>query len=418
MKILVIGSGGREHAILWKLAQSPRVTQLLCAPGNAGTQQIATNHPVAAADLPALLALAKSEAVDLTIVGPDDPLAEGIVDLFQSEGLRVFGPRAAAARLESSKSFAKGFMDRHGIPTAESSTFSELEDALVHCRTASYPLVVKADGLALGKGVVIAQNQTEAESVIQQMMVDKIFGDAGATVVIEDFLTGPECSLHALVDGSKYLLFPDARDHKRALDGDLGPNTGGMGTISPSRVLDAAMQERVRNEILEPFVRGLKVDGLHFQGMLFPGLMITPEGPKVLEFNCRFGDPETQVLMRRLKSDLLDLIEDTIDGKLSEVHPIWEDRTAVCVVLASGGYPGPIEKGKVISGLESVGTDPDVVVFHAGTALKEGKFVTNGGRVLGITALGSTLEEARVKAYAVADQISFEGKQFRHDIGA
>ena len=417
MKILVIGSGGREHAILWKLSQSPRVTQLLCAPGNAGTAQLAINYPVAAADLPSLVVLAKSQSVDLTIVGPDDPLAEGIVDLFQSEGLRIFGPCAAAALLESSKSFAKGFMVRHGIPTGESDSFSECEDALEHCRMASYPLVVKADGLALGKGVVIAQNQTEAETAIKQMMVDKVFGDAGNTVVIEEFLTGPECSLHALVDRTHYLLFPDAKDHKRALDGDLGLNTGGMGTISPSGVLDAAMQERVREEILEPFVKGLAADGLPFHGMLFPGLMITPEGPKVLEFNCRFGDPETQVLMCRLKTDLLDLIEATVDGKLSEMQPLWDDRVAVCIVLASAGYPGLIEKGKVITGLESASSDPDIVIFHAGTALKEGKVVTNGGRVLGITALGATLEEARSKAYAVADKIEFEGKHLRRDIG-
>jgi phosphoribosylamine--glycine ligase len=417
MKILVIGSGGREHALLWKLEQSPRVTQLLCAPGNAGTSEIATNHPVAATDLPALVALAKSEAVDLTIVGPDDPLEAGIVDLFQSEGLRIFGPLSACARLESSKSFAKGFMLRHGIPTAESSSFSQSEDALAHCRTVSYPLVVKADGLALGKGVVIAQNQSEAEAAIQQMMVDKVFGEAGASVVIEEFLTGPECSLHALVDGTHYLLFPDARDHKRALDGDLGLNTGGMGTISPSGVVDSAMQEKVRKEILEPFVKGLAADGLPFKGVLFPGLMMTPHGPKVLEFNCRFGDPETQVLMLRLKSDLLDLIEATLDGRLSEAKPVWDDRAAVCIVLASGGYPGPIEKGKEIYGIEAAASDPDVVIFHAGTVLKDGKLLTNGGRVLGVTALGTTLQEARAKAYTAADKISFEGMQLRRDIG-
>lgn len=419
MKILVIGSGGREHALLWKLSQSPRVGQLLCAPGNAGTADLAVNHPVAAGDLPALVALAQSEKVDLTIVGPDDPLAEGIVDLFQKEGLRVFGPTEAAARLESSKSFAKGFMHRHGIPTADSSSFSEIEDALVHCRTAHYPLVVKADGLALGKGVVIANTRAEAEEAIHKSMVEKVFGDAGETVVIEDFLTGPECSLHALVDGKNYLLFPDAKDHKRALDGDQGLNTGGMGTISPSRVIDPAMMERAREEILEPFVKGLVADGLSFQGMLFPGLMMTPTGPKVLEFNCRFGDPETQVLMRRMKSDLLDLIEATIDGTLSAVQPEWDERAAVCVVLASGGYPGPIEKGKVITGIDSAQADPDIVVFHAGTALRngDGRIVTNGGRVLGVTALGTTLEEARIKAYEAADKIDFDGKQLRRDIG-
>jgi len=418
MKVLVIGSGGREHALLWKLSQSPRVTQLLCAPGNAGTAKIASNHTVAASDLQGLLSLAKSERVDLTIVGPDDPLAAGIVDLFQREELAIFGPTAAAARLESSKSFAKEFMVRHGIPTAASQTFTAYEPAIEYCRSARYPLVVKADGLALGKGVVIAGNLAEAEAAVRQSMVDKVFGNAGSIVVIEEFLVGPECSLHALVDGSSYLLFPDARDHKRALDGDRGPNTGGMGTISPSPVIDPEMLDRVRREILEPFIRGLAADSLPFQGMLFPGLMITPEGPKVLEFNCRFGDPETQVLMRRLKSDLLDLIEATVEGKLSSITPQWDERAAICVVLASGGYPGAIEKGKVIQCIGDVGSDADVVVFHAGTLMKEEKIMTNGGRVLGITALGSTLEKARAKAYAAADKISFEGKQLRLDIGA
>lgn len=421
MKILVIGSGGREHALLWKLSQSPRVTSLLCAPGNAGTAAIATNVSIAASDLDGLVALAKSERVDLTLVGPDDPLAAGIVDLFQKEGLRVFGPLAEAARLEASKSFAKDFMVRHGIPTAASHTFSNSDSALAHCRAASYPMVVKADGLALGKGVVIALTQAEAEEAVRQSMVERVFGEAGSTVVIEEFLTGPECSLHALVDGASFTLFPDAKDHKRALDGNQGLNTGGMGTISPSGEVDGAMAERIRHEVMEPFVKGLVADGLPFNGMLFPGLMMTPKGPMVLEFNCRFGDPETQVLMRRLKSDLLDLIEATIDGKLSSLAPEWDHRAAVCIVLASGGYPGPIEKGKVISGLESVegaSADSDVVVFHAGTALKESQVVTNGGRVLGITALGATLAEARTKAYAAADKISFEGKQLRRDIGA
>ncbi len=419
MNILMIGSGGREHALVWKLSQSPRVKRLHCAPGNAGTASLATNHPVAATDLPGLVALAKTEAIDLTLVGPDDPLAMGIVDLFRAEGLRVFGPTAAAARLEASKSFAKDFMVRHGIPTAASATFTEAEAALAHCASARHPLVVKADGLALGKGVVIAQTPGESSQAVREAMIEKVFGSAGDTVVIEEFLTGPECSLHALVDGSSYALFPDAKDHKRALDGDRGLNTGGMGTISPSREVDGPMQARIREEILDPFLRGLKADGLEFSGMLFPGLMMTPDGPKVLEFNCRFGDPETQSLMRRLKSDLLDLIEATIDGTLDTVTPVWDDRAAVCIVLASGGYPGPIEKGKEITCLaEAAALDPEVVVFHAGTTLRDGSVVTNGGRVLGVTALGSTLEEARSKAYAAADLIHFEGKQLRRDIGA
>ena len=419
MKLLVIGSGGREHALVWKLSQSPRVTSILCAPGNAGTAQLAANHAVAATDLDGLVSLAKNENVDLTIVGPDDPLAAGIVDRFRAAGLRVFGPTASAARLEASKSFAKEFMVRHGIPTAGSATFTDPQAALAHCAASRYPLVVKADGLALGKGVVIAQTREEAEKAVREAMIEKVFGSAGDTVVIEEFLTGPECSIHALVDGSAYALFPDAKDHKRALDGDQGLNTGGMGTISPSREVDGAMQARIRCEVLDPFLRGLKADGLEFSGMLFPGLIMTPDGPKVLEFNCRFGDPETQSLMRRLKGDLLDLIEATIDGTLSSVTPEWDERAAVCIVLASGGYPGPIEKGKEITGLtEAAASDPDVVVFHAGTALKDGKVVTSGGRVLGVTALGATLEEARAKSYAAADLIRFEGKQLRRDIGA
>jgi len=419
MKLLVIGSGGREHALVWKLSQSPRVTSILCAPGNAGTAQLAVNHAVAATDLEGLVSLAKNEAVDLTIVGPDDPLAAGIVDRFRAAGLRVFGPTASAARLEASKSFAKDFMVRHGIPTAGSATFTDPQAALAHCASSRYPLVVKADGLALGKGVVIATTRDEAEKAVRESMIEKVFGSAGDTVVIEEFLTGPECSIHSLVDGSSYALFPDAKDHKRALEGDQGLNTGGMGTISPSREVDTAMQARIRAEVLDPFLRGLKADGLEFSGMLFPGLMMTPHGPKVLEFNCRFGDPETQSLMRRLKSDLLDLIEATVDGQLSSVTPVWDERAAVCIVLASGGYPGPIEKGKEITGVEvAASSDPDVVVFHAGTALKDGKVVTSGGRVLGVTALGVTLEEARTKAYAAADLIRFEGKQLRRDIGA
>jgi phosphoribosylamine--glycine ligase len=419
MKILVIGSGGREHALVWKLSQSPRVTSILCAPGNAGTAQLAVNHAAAATDLEGLVALAQNEKIDLTIVGPDDPLAAGIVDRFRAAGLRVFGPTASAARLEASKSFAKDFMVRHGIPTAGSATFTDAQAALAHCASSCYPLVVKADGLALGKGVVIALTREEAEKAVRDAMIEKVFGSAGDTLVIEEFLTGPECSIHALVDGTSYSLFPDAKDHKRALDGDQGLNTGGMGTISPSCEVDTAMQARIRTEVLDPFLRGLKADGLEFSGMLFPGLMMTPEGPKVLEFNCRFGDPETQSLMRRLKSDLLDLIEATVDGKLSSVTPDWDERAAVCIVLASGGYPGPIEKGKEITGFEeAVASDPDVVVFHAGTALKDGKVVTSGGRVLGVTALGATLEEARAKAYAAADLIRFEGKQLRRDIGA
>ena len=416
MKLLLIGSGGREHALLWKLKQNPRVTECYVAPGNAGTAALATNIPIEATDLPELLQFAQQKKIDLTVVGPDDPLAAGIVDLFQEAGLRIFGPTAAAARFEASKSFAKDFMKRHGIPTAASETFTNSKKASDYVRQAKYPLVVKADGLALGKGVIIAQNTQEALTAIEEIMEKKAFGTAGETIVIEEFLTGLECSLHALIDGKNYLLFPDARDHKRALDGDQGLNTGGMGTISPSQILQS-MQARLHKEIFIPFLQGLAAENIKFQGMLFPGLMITADGPKVLEFNARFGDPETQVLMRRLQSDLLELIEATIDGRLNAVNPSWDNRSAICIVLASGGYPGPIEKGKAITGLEKL-RHGEVLVFHAGTKQVEGNIVTNGGRVLGVTALGSTLEEARKAAYAAADQIQFKGKQLRRDIGA
>ncbi|HLB34355.1 MAG: phosphoribosylamine--glycine ligase [Verrucomicrobia bacterium RIFCSPHIGHO2_12_FULL_41_10] len=418
MKLLVIGSGGREHALLWKLKQSPRVKELYAAPGNAGTEEFATNVPLAADDIPGLLQFAQEKKIDLTIVGPDDPLAAGIVDAFQVAKLKIFGPTAAAARLEWSKSFAKEFMLRYGIPTAASEKFTESVAAHAYAAKATYPLVIKADGLALGKGVVIAETPAEAAETIERFMVLKIFGAAGSTIIIEEFLKGPECSLHALVDGKNYLLFPDARDHKRIFDNDQGPNTGGMGTISPSGVLSSETIPHLQSEILDPFLRGLAEENLLFQGMLFPGLMMTPNGPKILEFNCRFGDPETQVLMRRLQSDLLDLIEATIDGTLAQHQPVWDHRHAICVILASGGYPGPIEKGKSIHGLsDAVSSDPDIVIFHAGTKKEPHSIVTNGGRVLGITALGETLEEARQKAYAAADLITFEGKQFRTDIG-
>jgi phosphoribosylamine--glycine ligase len=340
-----------------------------------------------------------------------------VVDAFESEGLRIFGPRAAAAQLESSKSFAKNFMQRHGIPTAESREFTDSEEALAWVRQGTYPLVVKADGLALGKGVIIAANVAEAEDAIQRSMVLREFGEAGSKVVIEEFLVGTECSIHALVDGRSYLLFPDARDHKQAYDGNQGPNTGGMGTVSPSGTLDEGLIQRVRSEVLDRFVAGLQEDGIKFRGMLFPGLMLTKDGPKVLEFNCRFGDPETQVLLRRLQGDLLELLEATIDGTLAEKQPAWDERKAVCVVLASGGYPGSYEKGKAITGVAEANGRPDVVVFHAGTKTAEGQLVTNGGRVLGVTALGTDLTAARSTAYAAADGVAFDQKQFRTDIG-
>jgi phosphoribosylamine--glycine ligase len=418
MRILIIGSGGREHALAWKLVQSPRITKLYCAPGNAGTAMLGENVAIGAEDIPALAQFAKREGIDLTVVGPDDALAAGIVDVFERDGLRIFGPRAEAARLESSKIFAKDFMRRHGIPTADSREFSESLDAHAWCRSAKYPLVVKADGLALGKGVAVAENPLQAAMAIHRAMDLGAFGDSGRKIVIEECLRGVECSIHALVDPSGYCLFPDAKDHKRAFDGDHGPNTGGMGTISPSGTLDATLTERVKVEVLDRFVAGIKADGIPFRGMLFPGLMLTESGPKVLEFNCRFGDPETQVLVRRLRSDLLDLLEACVDDAVAAQQPEWDDRAAVCVILASRGYPGAYEKGKIIEGLPEAAKIADVVVFHAGTKQDGQRILTSGGRVLGVSALGADRASARKLAYHAADTIRFDQMQRREDIGA
>ena len=415
MKILVLGSGGREHALVWKLRQSPRVTAVFCAPGNAGIAQLATCVPIKIADHDALVQFARDERIDLTVVGPDDALAAGIVDRFQAAGLRIFGPTQHAAQLESSKVFAKEFMQRHGIPTARSGSFSDSSEAQAFAQRMTYPLVVKADGLALGKGVIIARNAMEAALAIHDIMDARKFGDAGRRVVIEEFLDGQECSIHALVDGRSYLLFPSAQDHKRALDGDLGLNTGGMGTFSPaSRILPPELEARVRTEVLDRFLAGLKADGIDYRGMLFPGLMITADGLKVLEFNCRFGDPETQVLLTLLDSDLVDLLDATIDGRLGEISAQWKPDTAVCVIMASGGYPGGYASGLPIAGLDRAGES--ATVFHAGTRLDGGQVVTAGGRVLGVTALGPDLATARERAYGAVGAIHFEGAQFRRDI--
>ena len=419
MKILVIGSGGREHALVWKLKQSPRVTEIFCAPGNAGIGELATNVPVPISDHAALVKFAQEEGIGLTVVGPDDALAAGIVDHFEHAGLRVFGPTQAAARLESSKVFAKEFMQRHGIPTAASGHFTDSAAAHRFCQTSKYPLVIKADGLALGKGVIIAQTPWEAAEAIHAIMEKRQFGAAGDRVVIVEFLTGQECSVHALVDGEHYLLFPAAQDHKQIFDGDKGPNTGGMGTFSPpEKLVTPEIIERIHREVMEPFMAGLKKDNLRFRGLLFPGLMLTPEGPKLLEFNCRFGDPETQVLLPRLQNDLADLLEATIDGTLDTITPAWDPRPAVCVIMASGGYPGSYTKGKKITGIAEAEALEGVTVFHAGTQWDEKDLATAGGRVLGVTALGADLRAAQARAYEAVARIHFEGATFRRDIGA
>ena len=416
MKILVIGGGGREHALTWKLRQSPRAERIFCAPGNAGTAEIGENVAIPTSDLQALVRFAKENRVDLAVVGPDDPLAAGIVDLFAAEKLRAFGPTKSAARIEASKVFAKELMRTQKIPTAEASIFSESLEALRYCERAKFPAVIKADGLALGKGVIVAADAATARTAIDEMMNQGRFGEAGRRVVIEELLRGTECSLHALVDGSNYLLLESARDHKRAFDGDQGPNTGGMGAFSPADNWNSKLQARFETEIMRPLLRGLLQEGINFRGLLYPGLMITSQGPRVLEFNCRFGDPETQVLLPRMKSDLLPLLESTIDGKINTCAIEWDTRAAVTVVLASVGYPGKYETGKPISGLHDAAKLEDVQIFHAGTKRANGEIRTAGGRVLAVTALGSTIKEARERAYEAVSRIQFENCHYRGDI--
>jgi phosphoribosylamine---glycine ligase len=416
MKILVIGGGGREHALVWKLKQSPGIDRIFCAPGNAGTATIAENVTIPATDLPQLRAFAKRNNVDLTMVGPDDPLAMGIVDLFATDKLRIFGPTKSAARLESSKIFAKELMRAQKVPTAQASTFSDSKEALRYCEQLKFPVVIKADGLALGKGVIIASDSATARSSIEAMMNEARFGDAGRRIVIEEFLHGTECSIHALFDGQNYRLLESARDHKRVFDGDQGPNTGGMGAFSPANNWDGRLQSQFEKEIMRPLLRGLAKERIAYRGLLYPGLMITSQGARVLEFNCRFGDPETQALLPRMKSDLLPLLEATIDGKIDDYTIDWDKRASVAVVLASPGYPGKYETGKAISGLNQAAKLEGVQVFHAGTKIANNDVVTAGGRVLAVTALGSDLTAARSRAYEAVSLIQFEGCHYRRDI--
>ena len=417
MKVLVIGSGGREHALAWKIRQSPRVKEVVVLPGNAGTDRIARNIRLKPTDLPGILIFAQEEGIDLTVVGPDDVLAAGIVDIFQSSGLRIFGPSQNAARLESSKSFAKHFMLRHGIPTARFAEFESSADARSAIDQFGFPLVVKADGLPLGKGVIIAADRSEALTAVDDMIERRRFGEAGRKVVFEEFLEGTECSIHALVDGNSYLLLPTAQDHKQVYDGNRGPNTGGMGACSPSRHLDSARLNEIREQVLEPFLLGIQAEGLDFRGLLFPGMMLTKQGPRVLEFNCRFGDPETQVILPRLKTDIVDLLEATIERRLHTQNLEWDSRAAVCVVMASAGYPGLYETGKSISGLDHAEETSSITVFHAGTQRTGDRVVTTGGRVIGITAMGVTVLDARETAYQAVGKVQFDGSYFRRDIG-
>lgn len=419
MKVLIVGSGGREHAIAWKVAQSKKVDKIYCAPGNAGVSEVAECVPIGAMEFDKLVAFAKEKEIDLTVIGMDDPLVGGIVDVFEKEGLRVFGPRKNAAILEGSKAFSKDLMKKYNIPTAAYETFTDPEKALEYLETAKMPIVLKADGLALGKGVLICQTLEEAKEGVKTLMMDKKFGSAGDEIVIEEFMTGREVSVLSFVDGNIVKIMSSAQDHKRAKDGDQGLNTGGMGNFSPSPFYTKEVDGFCKKYIYQPTVDAMKAEGRPFKGVIFFGLMLTPDGPKVLEYNARFGDPEAQVVLPRLENDIVDVFEACIDGTLDQVDLKFDnDRATVCVILASDGYPVEYKKGFPIEGLEKFKGKDDYYVFHSGTKFNEnGQIVTNGGRVLGVTATGKDLKEARKKAYEATEWISFENKYMRHDIG-
>ena len=418
MKVLVIGGGGREHAICWKLSKSPKVDELYCAPGNAGIAEVAKCVDIGVMDFEKMADFAKKEAFDLVVVGPDDPLAGGIVDVLEEKGLRVFGPRKNAAILEGSKAFSKDLMKKYGIPTAAYETFDTPEAALNYLETAPVPIVLKADGLALGKGVLICNTREEAKEGVKTLMLDKQFGHAGDRIVVEQFMTGREVSVLSFVDGKTIKIMTSAQDHKRAKDGDQGLNTGGMGTFSPSPFYTPEVDEFCKKHIYQATVDAMKAEGREFKGIIFFGLMLTADGPKVLEYNARFGDPETQVVLPRMKNDIVDVFEACVDGTLDPIDLQFEDNAAVCVVLASDGYPEHYEKGKKITGLENFKDKDGYYVFHAGSKFDaEGNILTNGGRVLGVTATGKDLKEARANAYKATEWVNFENKYMRHDIG-
>jgi phosphoribosylamine--glycine ligase len=419
MNVLIIGSGGREHALAWQVARSDPDRKVYVAPGNAGTALEAgvTNVPIAVDDLPGLVSFVQEQRIDLTIVGPEAPLVVGVVDAFAEAGLRCFGPTRAAAQLEGSKAFTKEFLERHSIPTASYGSFNEVEPAIAYLRERGAPIVVKADGLAAGKGVILAESEAEAEAAVRDMLAGNAFGAAGRRVVIEEFLRGEEASFIVMVDGEHVLPMASSQDHKARDDGDKGPNTGGMGAYSPAPVVDAALHERIMAEIIEPTVRGMATDGHPYTGFLYAGLMITPQGdPKVLEFNCRFGDPETQPIMMRLRSDLAALCRAALDGRLDQVEAEWDSRAALGVVMAAGGYPESYRKGDAIAGLPETPED-GLKIFHAGTAEQNGQIVTAGGRVLCATALGNTVSEAQDAAYGLVRRLCWDDVYYRTDIG-
>ena len=417
MKILIVGSGGREHAIAYACSKSPKVDKIYCAPGNAGISELAECVPISAMEFDRLADFAAEKEIDLTVIGIDDPLVGGIVDLFEARGLRVFGPRKNAAILEGSKAFSKDLMKKYNIPTAAYETFTSADDAKKYLETSEYPIVLKADGLALGKGVLICNTKEEALAGVDELMLDKKFGDAGNTIVIEEFMTGREVSVLSFVDGNTIKIMSSAQDHKRAKDGDEGLNTGGMGNFSPSPFYTEEVDDFCKKHIYQATVDAMKAEGREFKGVIFFGLMLTPKGPKVLEYNARFGDPEAQVVLPRLKNDIIDVFNACIDGTLDKIDLQFEDKACVCVILASDGYPLAYEKGKIITGLDNFKGKDGYYCFHAGTKFQDGQIVTNGGRVLGITAKGKTLKEARKNAYDATEWIQFANKYMRHDIG-
>lgn len=417
MKVLVVGGGGREHTLVWKLAQSPKISELYCAPGNGGISKLAKCVGIKATDIDGIVDYSKANKMDLVVVAPDDPLAAGMVDRLNEVGIRAFGPVKAAAIIEGSKAFSKDLMKKYNIPTAGYMVFENSADALSYLDACNAPIVVKADGLALGKGVIIAKTIEEAKNAVNGIMNDKLFGEAGSKVVIEEYIEGPEVSILAFTDGKTIVPMVSSQDHKRAFDHDQGPNTGGMGTFSPSPLYDEKLADYCMKEVFIPTIEAMNKENRKFKGVLYFGLMLTKDGPKVLEYNARFGDPETQVVVPRLKTDLLDIFEAIIDEKLSDINIEWDENAAVCVVAASGGYPGKYATELEISGLDEAEANGDTIVFHAGTSCKDGRFYTAGGRVLGVTAIEETMNKAIDKAYAGIEKISFEGMHYRRDIG-
>ncbi|MFH2012249.1 MAG: phosphoribosylamine--glycine ligase [Pseudomonadota bacterium] len=417
MKVLVVGSGGREHALVWKINQSPRVSKIYCAPGNGGISEIAECVDIQATDINSLLKFAKQEGIELTVVGPELPLIMGIVDEFEKEGLRIFGASKNSAEIEESKAFAKNLMRKYGIPTAEYRTFTSRDEAVKYIRERGAPQVIKADGLAAGKGVIPAQNIEEAVNAVDLIIVKKAFGEAGNKVVIEDFLTGEEASFLVFTDGEHIIPLPPSQDHKQIFDEDKGPNTGGMGAYSPAPIVTENLHNQIIKEIIQPTISGMAAEGRRYKGVLYAGLMINDGKAKVLEFNARFGDPETQPLLMRMKSDIIPVLEATIDGNLSQVKVEWDERAAVCVVMASEGYPGSYKKGLEINGLEETSIIPNVEVFHSGTTIKNGKIISSGGRVLAVTALEYSIKDAIDLAYRAVENIHWDGVYYRQDIG-